>query len=97
MSYELSRAADRDIEDIYDYTCAQFGAHQAVNYLTEMQVAFIALSRQPGMGRARDEIRKGLRSMSYESHVIFYRKIRGGIRIVRILHGRRDMPRQFDA
>ena len=46
----------------------------------------------PKSGRERFEIRMGLRSIVQNSHVIFYRILKDRIRIVRILHGSRDLP-----
>jgi toxin ParE1/3/4 len=47
------------------------------------------------MGRSREELRPGLRSHVVEQHVIFYRLIGGDVVIVRVLHGRRDIPTSF--
>lgn len=53
------------------------------------------LCNTPLKGRARPEIREGLRSHIQESHIVFYRLIKDRIRIVRILHGSRDLPQNF--
>jgi toxin ParE1/3/4 len=53
------------------------------------------LEEHPLAGRARDEIRPGLRSVLVSPHVIFYR-VRGDIaQIIRILDGRRDVEDIF--
>lgn len=91
--YELSAAADRDLDDIFDYTTAKFGFDQAVKYLTDFEILFSQLAANPHLGKSRDEIKAGLMSFSKASHVVFYRILRGRIRIVRVLHGSRDMPR----
>lgn len=41
------------------------------------------------MGRLRPEFGSGVRSISVESHVIYYRHD-GEVQIARVLHGRRD-------
>lgn len=52
-----------------------------------------ALGRFPEMGRAREEIIPGLRSTLVGKYVLFYR-IRGEVvEVLRVLHGRRDLPR----
>lgn len=43
------------------------------------------------MGRERPEIRPGIRSFGVMSWVIFYRIGEGHIKIVRVLHGARDL------
>lgn len=90
---ELSLDADQDIEAIFDYTADEFGVGQAVTYVGGFEAAFERLLDNPELGRDRKDIRSGLRSMVQESHVIFYRILSDRIRIVRILHGSRDLPR----
>jgi len=92
-SYELTLEADNDLQDIYDYTAEQFGAEQATKYLMGLEDLFYILCHHPQSGRMRNEIRKGVRSISYVSHIVFYRVIERHIRIVRILHASRDLPK----
>lgn len=77
LPYELSRKADYDLEDIFNYTEYKFGFKQAVAYLTEIDEVFDLLSNEPQLGRERNEIRAGLRSIAKESHAIFYRILNG--------------------
>ena len=90
--YELSAEADKDIEDIFDYTAEEFGLDQAVTYVNAFDHVFADLLDNPELGRRRPEIRQGLRSIAKESHTVFYRILKDRIRIVRILHGSRDLP-----
>ena len=92
-SYELSAEADKDLEEIYDYTEAEFGENQAIKYLLGLDELFSFLSVHPKAGRTRNEIRTGLRSSSYVSHIVFYRCFEHNIRIVRVLHSSRDIPK----
>lgn len=94
--YELSQAADQDIEEIYDYAEQEYGAEQAEAYTLELEMFLDQLVHNPEMGRRRDEIQSGLRSFPKGYHVIFYRILSDRIRIVRILHSRRDTTRMFD-
>jgi toxin ParE1/3/4 len=43
------------------------------------------------MGRNRDELYPGLKSFPVGKYIIFYLPISGGLEIVRILHGMRDI------
>ena len=90
-SYELSHEADNDLQEIYDYTAAKFGTDQAIKYLVGLDELFLALCLHPHSGRMRNEIRKGVRSSSYVSHIVFYRVIEKHVRIVRVLHASRDV------
>ena len=91
--YELSQAADIDLDDIYDYTSREFGDAQAEKYLTSFDAIFQNLCVHTTLGRKRDDVRKGLKSISNESHTVFYRVLKDRIRIVRVLHGSRDVFR----
>jgi toxin ParE1/3/4 len=55
-----------------------------------------ALSRMPEMGRKRFDLASGLRSLAVNNYVIFYRPVSGGIQVIRVLHGARDIPALFD-
>jgi toxin ParE1/3/4 len=92
-SYELSQEADKDLQDIFDFTAERFGTDQAVEYLVGLEELFYALCAHPHTGRTRNEIRSGLRSSSHRSHTVFYRIIAKKIRIVRVLHSSRDILR----
>lgn len=91
LPWHLSEPAVVDLEDIYDYTVDNFGDEQAADYLTELEVAFDCLSNNPELGRLRNEIRKGLRSIAKGSHTIFYRVLPDAITIIRVLHSSRDI------
>ncbi len=45
---------------------------------------------EPMLGRSRDDVSPGLRSIPYQSHMIFYRVLPEEVRIVRVLHQRQD-------
>jgi toxin ParE1/3/4 len=91
-TYELSIEADQDISDIYDYIYSEFGDDQTITYLADLEPVLLKLVDYPELGRARSEIRVGLRSLAYQNHVIFYRILDTHIRVVRVLHGSRDLP-----
>jgi len=92
----LSEAADADLEDIFDYTLEELGLDQAVSYVSEFDDTFETISENPKIGRKRTEIREKLRSLARDKYVIFYRILNDHVRIVRILHGTRDLPKFLD-
>ena len=93
--YILSEIADKDLEDIFDYTFDEFGYDQAEKYLLEIEEIFQNLIANPQIGKKRDEIKQGLYSFPKDNHIIFYRILDNHIRIVRVLHGSRDIPKYF--
>lgn len=93
--YILSEIADKDLEDIFDYTFNEFGFDQAEKYLLEIEEIFQNLILNPQIGKKRNEIKQGLYSFPKDNHIIFYRILVNHIRIVRVLHGSRDIPKYF--
>lgn len=89
--YILSQKTKEDIDTIFDFGCQMFGKEQALNYLIGLRSHFELLLRHPEIGKRRDEIKEGLFSFPYASHIIFYRILKDQIRIVRVLHGSRDI------
>ena len=55
------------------------------------------LASNPHLGRAREELSPGLRSLVFESYVIFYHPIPNSVAVVRVLHGMRDIESNFDS
>ena len=89
--YVLSQKAQQDIEAIYDFGLHKFGKGQAIDYLIALRSYFQLLSNNPDVGKQRNKIKEGLYSFPHISHIIFYRIFANHIRIVRVLHGSRDL------
>lgn len=94
--YELSRPAAINLSEIYDYVKAYSGEEQAEEYLLNLEMVFELIVQNPQMGRLREEIRAGLRSLPKAKHIIFYRLLPDRVRIIRVLHGRQDLTRLID-
>jgi toxin ParE1/3/4 len=95
MKYVLSETAELDIDEIFDYDNYKFGSEQAINYLIGLQSHFEALCKNPEVGRIKNELKIGLLSFPYQSHIIFYRIMDTHIRIIRMIHGSRGLPNHF--
>lgn len=93
-SYSLSDLADQDILDIGVYL-SQFGVKVADRTIDKLQKKFELLAEMPTLGRARDELRSGLRSLAVDRYVVFYLPVDDGVRIIRVLHGSRDIESEF--
>ncbi|NJR74936.1 MAG: type II toxin-antitoxin system RelE/ParE family toxin [Scytonema sp. CRU_2_7] len=53
------------------------------------------LAQFPLMGKECAEIIEGLRSIPVNNYIIFYRPIDNGIKVIRVLHGARDIEKSF--
>jgi len=87
--------ADLDVFEIAVYI-AQDNVEAADRFLEKLDRKLESLSRSSGMGRIRDELVAGLRSFPFDRYVIFYKPLRGGIEVVRVLHASRDIPAIFN-
>jgi len=83
-------AAEKDLDEIWLYI-AQDNPGNADNLLDEIEETSRKLARFTNMGRNRDELHPGLRSFPVGKYLIFYLPINGGLEIVRVLHGMRDI------
>lgn len=93
--YVLSPAAQADLEDIWDFGEAQWGADRAELYLRALQHGAETVAADPRRGRSCDDIRPGYFRFSVGSHILFYRLGGEGVDVVRILHQRMDFDRHL--
>jgi toxin ParE1/3/4 len=93
--YVLSPRAQKDIDDIWEYTVAHWNVRQAEIYLHQIQRAIDTVAAEPNIARACDDIRPGYWKYPAGSHVIFFRITDKGINVVRILHSRMDFERHL--
>ncbi|WP_425236781.1 type II toxin-antitoxin system RelE/ParE family toxin [Ulvibacterium sp.] len=92
-SFLLTYAADADLDEIFEYTEAEYVFNQAVKYLSDLDNLFERLVKDPNLGRERKEIKKGIHSIIEQEHIVFYEIRKDYILVARILHGRRDIPK----
>ena len=86
-----SPEAEQDLLDIWKYASAAVADKQ----LREIGSQAHTLGGLPRYGRARDEVRVGLRSARSGRYVIFYRVTKDAIEVVRVLDERRDVETIF--
>ena len=91
-----SPQARADLLDIWNYYARAAGPHTADNIVRKISEACRLLEDHPLGGRARDEIRPNLRSITAQPYVIFYRLGEARtVEIVRVIDGRRDLDEVF--
>jgi toxin ParE1/3/4 len=93
--FVLSPRARADIEEIWDYTAERWGVAQAETYIRQIQTAIETVAASPRLARSCDDVRPGYWRYPASSHIIFFRLIRDGIDIARILHRRMDFDRNL--
>jgi toxin ParE1/3/4 len=92
--YRLSRAAEKDLEDLWIYLSQQspiVADRQVGKLLNRLPM----LAEFPNMGTARNNLLPGLRSFPSKPFIIFYILFPDRIEILRILHQSRDIKAEF--
>ena len=89
-----SPEADDDIVEIASHIGAD-NLEAALRWVDVIDAKLRLLSEFPGLGAQRDELAAGVRSLPVGNYLIFYRPIDGGIEVVRVVHGARNLRRIF--
>ena len=87
--------AKDDLKEIWRYTYENWGVQQADHYLYELDAAMQKLLVSPDLGRPRDALRAGYRSVHIGRHTVFYRVEGRSLEIVRVLHDSMDVERHL--
>ena len=95
-------AAERDIEDEYVHLALD-SRDAGVRFLQRLDATFAMLAEFPGVGHVwRSKVRgaRGVRVRTvrgFRKILVLYRRIRGGIEVLRVLHGARDIERIWES
>ena len=95
MRLELSRKAQADLDDIRDYSLAEFGAARAIAYVDAVEEAFRRILSFPGIGAVVPEVRPPVRSLACGQHRIFYAVEGDSVFVLRLLHKAMDVERHL--
>ncbi len=93
----LSRTKNalRDSAEIWSYIALHGTEARATKFVDGLDEKCRLLASHPGLGCRRDELADGIHSFPVGRYVIFYRPVKNGVTIVRILHGSRDIDGSF--
>ena len=97
MAYRLAPQAEADLEDIAFYVFLDSGSLEIADRLIQsIAERFDLLEAHPFAGRARDDLRAGIRSLPVGTYVLLYRVEGVDVVIVRIVRGSRDLEALLD-
>jgi len=91
---QYTTQAEEDLLDLASYI-AQDNVDAAHRLMGKILRACDRLGVSPQAGRLRAELSSNLRSFPVEKYLVFYRLAPGGIEVLRVLHGARDLPSLF--
>ncbi len=83
--------ATQDIDDIWVYSFDRWGLVRADDYISDLRWRAEALARGELSSVRADDVAQGLRRQVSGSHVIWFRVEGDALRVVRVLHGARDV------
>ncbi len=88
-------AARADLIEIGDFIAAD-SPQRALSFVAEIEAGMRETAERPGSFPARDELHQGLRAARHGRYLIFFVEQGDEVRVVRVLHGARDLPRAFE-
>lgn len=94
--FTVTPEAKRDLEAIIEYIAAE-SPSAAVSVRDKLYDAFQKLGETPGAGHYREDLLdKRFRFQSVYSYLIIYKWNAVPIQIIAVIHGARDLARQFE-
>ncbi len=98
---EIRPRADQDLDHHFAYI-AEHNAPAAERFLLAAKETLERLAAMPELGGVCESLDPRLTGIrvwqvsGFKSYLVFYRPVQGGIEVVRILHGARDIGAIFD-
>ena len=93
----ILNSAVADLADIWAYIALDSPDNTDLFIDRIFRICQQGLASNPRLGRTREELSPGLRSLVFESYVIFYHPMPNGVAVVRVLYGVRDIESIFDS
>ena len=96
MNYIVTRKANTDLINIWEYTFEHWSVEQADKYIRILTSKFIEISKNPDIGKNYDGVMNNYRGLIVKSHIIFYKILPSeNIEIIRVLHQRMDLIKRI--
>lgn len=96
--YQLSRAAEQDLEELLAYVSEQSGANRALMVHGKFVAAFEHLAKMPGSGSKLIELTgERVRWWQVFNWSVLYDGQSSPITVLRVIHGARDIDRILDS
>lgn len=95
--YTIKPQADRDLDEFAGRLAQEASVDLALRFFEAAQRTFALLATQPNMGWRSSIKYPGLESLrvfrvtEFEQVLVFYRPIRNGVEILRVIHGSRNL------
>ena len=84
--------AHRNLEEIREISEGKWGTRVWARRAHALDEAFERLKHDPSSGQKRDDLMKGMRSLTIAPHIAFFIERDDAVAVLRIVDGRRDLP-----
>jgi toxin ParE1/3/4 len=95
MQFYVTKQTERELDQIFVYWARRASVDVAERIIDSIEERFSLLGDYPFVGRKCDELAPGVYRFPVGDHLIYYRKKRGVIQILHVLHGARDQASAF--
>ena len=96
MRFNITPAASQDMASIADHLADRVGLNSSDRFLQGVTAKIAWLTQFLSMGRRRDDLAPGIRSLNYEKYLIFYRMNDEAVDILRVVQGSRNLEQLFN-
>lgn len=90
-----SRRVEEDLLAIAEYIAGD-NPSAAARWLDEIERTFTLLASYPSIGQEVGHIRPGLRRFCLGNYLIYFEPASSGVRVVRVLHGSRQIEERSE-
>jgi len=91
-----------DLEQAADYLQNKVNAKLALRFLDSAETTFQRLAQMPSLGAvceiegADQSTIRTWQIKGFDKYIVFYRELRNGIEVIRVLHGAQDWQSHFE-
>ena len=89
MRASISRRAQKDLDNLWARIAIESSDRVASNFIQRFYEVFITIASSPNAGIVAASLGANIRKFPLADYLIYYKPNRGGIQIIRIVHGKR--------
>ena len=90
-NYRLRASAVKDLEGIWEYTFRKWSKDQADRYHGLIIDEIVYVSENKTVGKEMSHVKEGYLVSYVKSHMIFFKRRKGIVHVIRILHQKMDI------
>ena len=94
--YRISKAASSDLDGIWEYTFHKWSKEQADRYYTLIMSEIEFIASNLTSGKPMYHVKKNYFASFVKSHMILFKRNKGIVEIIRILHQKMDVESNLD-